>query len=174
MFVPLWHNNKKDQQKKHPDSCHAPRPHTYKTTCAFGMFCSGFKCGILSSSHFQIKLWDVKVSWPLWMVTWLWGGVTLIVFFWRETDWQSVLVTFLVNLWLGCVGGESELSTETYKILFHFFYWSYYWIVLHTYPPSYTMLFKWYNPMNEHINCLTLAIPKLHFQTIIIEGGWLK
>lgn len=43
-------------------------------------------------------------------------------FFWRETDWQSVLVTFLVNLWLGCVGGESELSTETYKILFHFFY----------------------------------------------------
>lgn len=35
-------------------------------------------------------------------------------FFWRETDWQSVLVTFLVNLWLGCVGGNlSYLQKHT-------------------------------------------------------------
>lgn len=28
--------------------------------------------------------------------------------------------------------------------------------------------------MNEHINCLTLAILKPHFQTITIEGGRLE
>lgn len=86
-----------------------------KTTCALGMFRSGFKHGILSSSHFQIIRWDAKVTWPLWMVTWLrgWGDPAFLE---KETGWQS-LVTFLANLWLG-KKKITEPSTETHKIPF--------------------------------------------------------
>ena len=42
------------------------------------------------------------------------GGVTLL--FGEKGGWQSLLVSFLVNPWLG--GKESELSTEMYKIPF--------------------------------------------------------
>lgn len=57
MFVQFWHDNNKKPNNKNNTQTQASKPHSYKTTCALGMFRSGFKHGILSSSHFQIIRW---------------------------------------------------------------------------------------------------------------------
>lgn len=53
----LTDNNNKKPNNKNNTQTQASKPHSYKTTCALGMFRSGFKHGILSSSHFQIIRW---------------------------------------------------------------------------------------------------------------------
>lgn len=136
MFVQFWHNNKKPSNNIQTQ---APKPQTYETTCALGTFCSGLKHGILSSSHFQIIHWDVEVMWPLWMVTWLWGGVSL---HFGEGDGSAK----------PCLLSGKSLAREEKKNLnylrkhtrFPFlFLLSYCWVILHTFPPRYTMLFEW-------------------------------
>lgn len=153
----------KKRNDKNNAQTQAPKPHTYKTICALGTFSSGFKHGILSS-HFQIIRWDAEVTWPLWMLTWLWGWGGPAVRRGRQIGKES-LVTFLVHLWLG--KNNWTIYRNIQDSLSCFFLLK---VLLGNsahISPNYKMLFKWYDPMNYHIDHLTLAISNLIFKPLL-------
>lgn len=96
------------------------------------------------------------------------GGGGKTAFFWRKR-----LAKPSCHLSGKTVASE-KICTINKNIKFPFlFLLIYQWVILHTYPRVIQCYSNDTILWIKHINCLTLAIPKPHFQTII-QRGWLK